>query len=1418
MNKTKKILAMLLVLCLVLSTVVPAFADGVEAKRIKDDSDIRAQKVERIENAKKTSVKDRTANLGLAEDELVRAIVIFEDAALSDEYSAEEIRADKAADAKARLTDAHDAFFKSLPFEAKRLFDYTALLNGMAVSTEYKNVEALEKLDGVKAVYLANTYGAPEVEKEPMQENASSMMWADYVRDAYDYNGEGMLVAVLDTGLNYTHEAFQDYGILAEELALTKEEAEVAETTVAGKYISDKIPWSYDYYLGDDDVMDYNGHGSHVSGSIAGYVEEADGAVSFSGVAPAAQLVFMKIFDDVDSSTSSDIYFAALEDCYILGVDAFNMSIGSDNGFTYDLELENALFGNLYEKLDEAGIVACISAGNNASMGQAALNYASYMMGMEWVKASYADYGTVGSPSTYEGNLSIASVENTAYPALAMMYGETVVEYIDSCEDGEHGWFDTFAGQTLEFVDCGLGADQELVDLYYETEGTVLELDFTEEKIAEVTGKIALIQRGTISFEEKVEAAAKAGAVGVIVYNHTAGESISMLIETFEVPAVTIGYEDGEEMIAGEDKTIFVSEEMATIENPNAWQMSQFSGYGVAPDLTVKPQLTAPGGMIYSAVAGDSDAYEVYSGTSMAAPNATGAFTLLLQALKDRYPEMDKYDRSQLAEDLMLSTAGWLVDADGYPYMVRRQGAGVIDVDYATAASAYFVEPIVNTKDDPEKTGVYTYSFEIKNLLNSSVEYNVEPIFFADYPMDASSAFGAEEGAYVYNTLTTDYLYEAAVEAPATVLVPANGSAKFDVTVTLSEGEKAYFDEMFPNGNFIDGYVNLWTESRDEVSFMTGDVNGDGTVNAADAATLLRSLVSTEELTDEQTVMADVDADGEVDSQDAALLMRYSVGGDAELAEIVLVEELYSHAIHATTMSFYGDWTQAPTLDEYTWMDVIDADYFLNTTEVDADGNTYADYGYTYLDVLEMNVGFFEAYALNFETMNAYAYLGDNLVSYVPYDPAHNAITTQLSNTEYWFTDFMLSYPTQLRNVEHMLMTVVDAETGEIYLVDDTQYLPKASYDATVGYYLQFGSFYWDGINYNEASENYGEFVPSGTKVQIIYQSQLAYPGASLEHEITIPLTVDYTAPWIEVVDFDGETITFKVCDNHSIADISIYDQDNNTYLAGAPEYDEEGVAAVTLSFPIELATTIMIDVLDYASNYPTFVLSVDDDGNPVFVDVFAVEGEEPGPQVTYDSLNDVRAALEANNDLEEEVTLRGTVIYKDGKNVYIQTLYEDLDDENDEYYALCLYLDTAEEAEALTLGDVLSVTGTTDMYYGIPELKNVTINEVLYDDQGNWDEIWYVNASVSDLVDSYRNLICSLVWVDAEITSATENSDGTVTYELTDGTNTVKYYKGIAGGAVGDMVSGFFIVSSYNDVPQLRTFEESYVEFATAA
>ncbi|MBR4905737.1 MAG: S8 family serine peptidase, partial [Clostridia bacterium] len=574
MKKARTILAIMLALVMVLSVLPASFADSArKAEKLdrRNSTDERSMLTQdhRIQGLQNKTFKTLDQRLysekSIDPETIVTAIVVFEDAPLSDVYTADEIRAKKADAMQSRLSGAHDTFFKALSFEAKRLYDYTALINGMSIQTAYKNLAEMEKMDGVKKVYVANEYNAPDVQK-PTQANANIITGA-YSMQSIGLYGDGMVVAVLDTGLNLGHEVFQDYGLL-EDAAFTEEYVASVPTTVEGQYVSAKVPFAYDYYDDDDDVTDYNGHGSHVSGTITGLAIEEDGAIKFMGAAPLAQLVFMKIFADKSSGTNSGIYMAALEDCFLLGVDAINMSIGAPGGFVYDDELEGE-FGNVYKKLDQAGIIVCVSAGNEYSMAYNAGNFA----GDGYVLAEYADYAEVASPSTYGGNVSVASMENLAYPSYAIEYNGEAFSYTDNCDDGEHGWLQNFAGEELELVWCGKGSPEEIPD--------------------EVEGKIALVVRGDLTFSEKNANVAAKGAIGMVLFNNTTG-TIGMLIDPYYIPAISIQLTAGQTILAGldVDNTFRVPDELLEVENPNAWLMSTFSSWGCTPNLELKPTIS----------------------------------------------------------------------------------------------------------------------------------------------------------------------------------------------------------------------------------------------------------------------------------------------------------------------------------------------------------------------------------------------------------------------------------------------------------------------------------------------------------------------------------------------------------------------------------------------------------------------------------------------------------------------------------------------------------------------------------------------------------------------------------------------------------------------------------------------------------
>ena len=1439
MKKARTILAIMLALVMVLSVLPASFAEESKKLDRKGDASL-ADRNEAIQSKTERTFKPLSTRFegskAIDPEAIVTAIVIFDDPALSDTYTAEEIREKKAESVQNRMSNAHDTFFKSLSFEAERMYDYTALINGMSLRTAYKNLLAMEQMDGVKNVYVANEYNAPDYEK-PEQMNANLITGAAAMQDIR-YKGEGMVVAVLDTGLNLNHEAFQDYGLLRTP-AFTEEYVSSIETIVDGKYISKKIPFTYDYYDMDDDVTDYNGHGSHVSGTIAGFVLDTDGAVTFSGAAPYAQLVFMKIFADQSSGTNSGIYMAALEDCYRLGVDAINMSIGSPGGFVYDPELEENVFGNVYDKLDKAGVIVCISAGNEYSMAHNAGNIA----GDGFVLPEYADYAEVASPSTYEGNISVASMENFAYPSLAIEYNGEAFPYVDNCSDGEHGWLDTFGNKTVELVYCGTGNPDEIPD--------------------SVAGKVALVVRGDISFSEKNANVAEKGAIGMILFNNQAG-SIGMMIDPYYVPAISIQQEAGLKIQEGldVDNIVSVPTDESLVANPNAWLMSTFSSWGCTPNLELKPTISAPGGMIYSAVAGASDAYEVYSGTSMASPNACGSFLLLAEYLKDTYPDLDKVERAALAEDLMESTASLPVNADGYLYSPRKSGSGILNIYDAITSPVYLEEPIVNLYDDPDKTGVYEIPYTLVNLTDSEQVYTADLIDLFDFVVTMYNSTGKPVGDY--NTLTSDYLFDGeglTVAGDLEATVPANGTFDGVITITLDDTTKAKFDEKFKNGTYIEGYI-AFNAAETNVAMTVpvcegiyGDVNLDSVVNAADAVMILRSVVGLIELSEEEAFFADLNQSGTVTAADAAYLLRALIGFEV-LPTIVSHEEVAPSTVHLTYMGFYGDWTQGPVLDK-VWTNSV---LYLNALALEnVYYPQYAQAGYMpeNIGLVEPNITVSNVYGLDANMEHLYNYIGRNPATVLLSDEElvadawaeyltneqyrnrlHNAISNETSDCDMYFVEMMYSLPIQLRNARNLKMTVTDYFTDEIYLVDDSEYLGKAYFNNDNGVWQSRGSFYWDGINYNEDSDNFGEFVPNGTICQVKYETKLDYPTAELNEEYSFYMIVDTASPVVTGVEVteeeiaaqssaEGEdpaeptikkTVTISLADNGSglsFADAYYYDN----ALDGGQLAAEVGNNAAKLVLDItdlpEDVTFVFVEALDYATNLTTYTVNIKTG------EVLHIAGDYASAEYLVNLMN-----TGAAEDIV--VPMQGIVT-----DIYNGTIYAStVEPVKGTPMGMAVKLSDEAALAEIHVGDTYVFAGKVADDNGCPTLTDAEITFVLYinedyeEDVGDavWGNViypvvlypWFGLAeeiTFEDLfTDSYKYVGTIVYFEELDVANVTENDDGTRTITLTDGENSLDIVgcKAGANSAADDALSyGYFVPILENGALKLRPVQD---------
>ena len=676
-------------------------------------------------------------------------------------------------------------------------FRYNTIFNGMAVQVRYGDIPKLKSDSSVNDVIICERYATPQA----VTQNEVSV----YYTGIYDpgdvgYDGSGTIVAVLDTGLDYTHTAFaeQPTGTLVVDMdrvrsllsgfaATEMSASDGVALTADALYLSDKVPFAYDYADNDADVYPTNDHGTHVAGIIAGHDDV------ITGIATNAQLAIMKVFGDVDEGAKTEYLLAALNDCVVLGVDAINMSLGSSAGFSR--EADDEAVNEIYDKIREAGICLICAASNDY-----ASSYQSEKNG-DMSLATNPDYATVGSPSTYEAAMSVASIAGVKTPYF-MINGEKEVYFteVGTNDTTKKRYFakEMLNGKTsarFEYVVVpGLGSESNYYNL-------------------DVKGKIAVIKRGTLNFEEKITTAESKGAIGVIVYNNVSGV-ISMSVGKAKIPACSVQMDAGKYFEAHTKGTLVLDENY--LAGPF---MSEFSSWGPSPNLDFKPDITAHGGEIYSAVRGG---YDYFSGTSMAAPNMAGATILVRQYVKERFPDLTPYEVTEMTYQLLMCTATIANNEEGNPYSPRKQGAGLADIGKSTTASSYlYVEgtnkPKISFGDDPEKTGVYELVFNIRNLSSTAQSYKVNPIVMteslsSDNKTVAQKAYMLNDTRYSVELLEGD---NAKLNGSDNLSLAGYATAKIKVTLTLSASAREYLDKTFANGMYVEGYIQLLSQNQD---------------------------------------------------------------------------------------------------------------------------------------------------------------------------------------------------------------------------------------------------------------------------------------------------------------------------------------------------------------------------------------------------------------------------------------------------------------------------------------------------------------------------------------------------------------------------------------------------------------------------
>lgn len=726
-----------------------------------------------------------------APDERVRIVIELEDAPLLDSHKVSQyasvtdfLDSSAAQSTEHKLERARKAVKSQLATKLDDVevrYEYTTVFNGLSVEADYADLETIQDLPGVKDAYVSQVYQLIEPVYETKLADSVPAIGGD-ISQKTGYTGKGMVVAILDTGLDTSHEAFQNAvnapKFTKQDIAdkLASDSLRVGNVNVNSIYQSDKIPFAYDYYDNDTNVSGGNSHGTHV----AGIVGANSGQVT--GVAPDAQLMIMKIFGDDGSGAYDSDIIAALEDAVVLGADAVNMSLGMTAGFS---EAAATKTREVYQRVKNAGISLMCAAGNEYSSSYKSAS------GTDLPLASNPDNGAVASPSTYGAALSVASMNNVRATAPYLLVGNRKIRYSDPAETASKQ-IASLNGK-YEYVDCGVGATT----------------DFTGKSL---TGKVALIQRAgeeageILSFAQKEKNAKAAGAKAVIIYDNVEGDLVNMATDG-SIPAVFISKADGAAMLAASDKHVSFSKSyLAQFQDAYSGKMSDFSSWGVTPDLKLKPEITAPGGDIYSTLPGGL--YGSMSGTSMASPHMAGAAVVMAQYITEELggTGMNQQEITALSNKLLMSTAVPVKNEQGLPYSPRKQGAGLVQLGRATKSKAYLSSaegglPKAELGDSAD--GSFSFSFQANNLSKSEIQYEVGVTVLTEATVKENGK------TYLAQSPRQMGADEVTVTAPSTVTLRASGTATVNVSLALTAKGKAALSKDFPNGIYIEGFVTL---------------------------------------------------------------------------------------------------------------------------------------------------------------------------------------------------------------------------------------------------------------------------------------------------------------------------------------------------------------------------------------------------------------------------------------------------------------------------------------------------------------------------------------------------------------------------------------------------------------------------------
>ncbi|HEL2323960.1 TPA: S8 family serine peptidase [Streptococcus suis] len=558
-------------------------------------------------------------------------------------------------------------------------------------SDENRNLvlDKLKKIDGVKIVHEYKevlTGASVEVGKEslsdvkaiteltsleesrrirPTLHTAKQLVGALKASSKYQTDGRGMVIAVIDSGLDIKHKDMRlDEGVVPKIKEITP--------STTGTYTL-KVPHGYNYVSGNDNLYDdtHEPHGMHIAGTLAGNAtdEEVASKQGIDGIAPNAQLLVYKIFSNDPKNykaETEDAAYAAIEDAIKHGADVISLSVGY-----YDSGLPGNAYYTIAKRAAEKGIIITAAIGNAG----ASSSDTSFDLHTNNALGAVDTATTVGVAAT-PAVIGVGSARNTHLVQREFMLNGQSFGYYPI-------GYTTLTEGKYEFVDAGNGRWEEVQGL-------------------DLAGKVAIIKKDKFDLKDAVRNLKFKDVAGLVVINTDQGwnkdyyKTHQLLVDDktllsySSIWGISLSGEDGRRLLEvanqSQGNTGLVLKPTIgmkkLIEVPT---VSGFSSWGPTVNLELKPEIVAPGEDVYATL--NDNRYGSMSGTSMASPIVAGASALLLPRIRQMTPP-EGMTRMDLLRIILMNTATPLVDVlDSSGHALenspRQQGAGLLQIDRA---------------------------------------------------------------------------------------------------------------------------------------------------------------------------------------------------------------------------------------------------------------------------------------------------------------------------------------------------------------------------------------------------------------------------------------------------------------------------------------------------------------------------------------------------------------------------------------------------------------------------------------------------------------------------------------------------------------------------------------------------------------